>query len=328
MASPYTRGTLTASAISSKDIDIVSEQIIIRLSPDAGSAYYIVTYTIKLDSNGRQVPLLFVAKDYAGKFTVTVDGRPTSVISGMFLNNASSYNTIRKFSLVGDANTVTVRWDNNNTNTYRLEDLIYFEADFTAGTHVVQVEYTAVPWSNRMDWVRELNHRYSLTPAKFWRSFGSLDITVSADSINGAITTNLGSGTEHWHFNKLPAEFIEVNYKPHISSTAAALIKIGPEVATLLLVVLHLVLIDRAEKNKLRWISRTVKITGIFLVPIAGMIVYMLAYGFIDGFIGPAASGYHGYYGLIIFLYPIALPVYALVVWLLSKLMKESTPAP
>ena len=95
----------------------------------------------------------------------------------------------------------------------------------------------------------------------------------------------------------------------------------------MLLIVLHLVLIDRAEKNKLRWISRTVKITGIFLVPIAGMFVYTLAYGFIDRIIGSVASGYHGYYGLIIFLYPIAVPVYALIVWLLSKLLKESEPA-
>jgi hypothetical protein len=252
MASPYQRGTLTAAAISSKDIDVVSEQIIIRLSPNGDSAYYNVTYTVRTDTSGKQIPLLFVAKNYAGKFSVTVNGQSIAISNAVSLTKLSAYSALKEESnAAGTSYTIELQWDSTDRRTYPLSDLIYFEVDLSKGVHEIKVEYTASASYDGSGWVKQYFHRYSLSPAKYWRTFGRLDVTLVTNPVNGTTTTNLGipakgslKNKAEWIFTSLPAGWIEVQYEPIISSTAQMLINVTPEgiacIALLILFFIHL----------------------------------------------------------------------------------------
>lgn len=50
MASPIREGSYAASAFSSKDVDILSESILIQIDADFKTARYIIEYTIRSDS--------------------------------------------------------------------------------------------------------------------------------------------------------------------------------------------------------------------------------------------------------------------------------------
>jgi hypothetical protein len=51
-------------------------------------------------------------------------------------------------------------------------------------------------------------------------------------------------------------------------------------------------------------------IVGSLLLPLVGLIAYITTPYFIDWLIGEAASGRHGYVFLVIFLYPVIMPLY------------------
>ena len=98
----------------------------------------------------------------------------------------------------------------------------YFQPELSQGTHRIRVEYTAYPWRNCLDWIPKYNFRYSLSPAKKWNSFGTLDITVEQAGKIKDYSSNLGKPQEGgikkintWHFDSLPQdEFMELTYKP------------------------------------------------------------------------------------------------------------------
>ena len=75
MASPVYPGSYPMSVVSSKDMDILNEDIHIRIDKYFKRAFYQVEYTVQSDQEGFQIPLLFYAKDYFGKFKVWVDGK-------------------------------------------------------------------------------------------------------------------------------------------------------------------------------------------------------------------------------------------------------------
>ena len=63
-------------------------------------------------------------------------------------------------------------------------------------------------------------------------------------------------------------------------------------------------------------------IAGSLLIPLAILIFYIGAYDIIDDLIGEDAGRYHGYTFLAIALYPLILPVYFFVMWLVDKQIK------
>jgi hypothetical protein len=59
MASPYVEGTLSGSAFSSRNIDIIGEKITISPNKDFSSAFYDIEYTISSSSSySHIIPLL------------------------------------------------------------------------------------------------------------------------------------------------------------------------------------------------------------------------------------------------------------------------------
>jgi len=65
-------------------------------------------------------------------------------------------------------------------------------------------------------------------------------------------------------------------------------------------------------------------ILGSLVVPLLILFFHMLSYFIIDWSIGEEASRRHGYTFLILFLYPLLLPVYWFIMWWIDRSMKRS----
>lgn len=345
MASPIRVGTLSGSAFSSRDIDILKEKIYLKVDKDFRTAFYRIEYFIRTDRNGRQIPLLFHAKDYKGDFKVWVDNQEVKLldIPSEYITTANSpfenfSNSFEQPSRNGEQETVVIYWQKDDGIVYNLNELKYFETDLTKGEHLIRVEYTANVWTDLSDWVKEYSFRYSLSPAKNWKSFGSLEITLDASdfNFNSSLTTNLGQPTNGqldsisvWNFSKLPADYFEISYKPKISAFAKTLIAIGPFRLTLifalLIAFLHFISIKKYRKSKPTKKYSWVVIAGSIILPFFILISYMASFSIIDSVIGneDGTGNYRGYASLvIIFLYPLLFPVYWIIMWLVDERIK------
>ena len=340
MASPHRDGTRIASAFSSKDINILSESILIEVEDDFQTAKFTVEYTIQSDTLGKQIPLLFCALNYDGDFNVWIDNEPVLVQE---VNEeyrlpgkppfAAFDNTLNHLQ---DGNDILIYWHENGASHHRFNfnDLKYFEANITESIHKIRVEYTAKVWTDWRGWLRERSFRYSLSPASFWKSFGTLEVTVVQKGTVREYTTNLGIPQEKkiearntWIFEELPAQYFDITYKSTPSSMAKALIFLEPGGLTVILAVilfaLHLCW-TCAYRRKSPYQRYSIPvILGGLIVPGLILLSFMLFYDLIDWVIGDDASGRHGYTFFILFLYPVLMPVYWLIVWLIDWIYKQ-----
>ncbi|MCB0630539.1 MAG: hypothetical protein KDD15_12420 [Lewinella sp.] len=341
MASPLREGTHAASAFSSRDIDILREIIQVSIDKDFSRASYRITYHIQTDSAGQQVPLLFLARDYLGDFQVWVDDKEVQLLAipNEYLLTPDSLlqrfsNTFRPDGATRGEPAVVIQWQKNSGEYYHFYDLKYFEIDLDKGPHTIRVAYNASVWTDISDWVKQSSFRYALSPAKYWRSFGSLEIELDATAFDRPFSTNLGaphSGSLQdkavWQYDELPAEHFEIIFQPGINAFASLLIVIGPFGLTLLmgvfLVILHYWAIrsyrNRHPDRRHSWVVSL----GSLVVPFLLLIFYMEAYELIDLAIGPAAGRYHGYTFLVIFYYPVLLLFYWLSMWRVDKYLKR-----
>lgn len=340
MASPIIEGSKNATAFSSKNVAILHENIVVHISQDFKTAKYSIEYTIKSDVVGGQIPLLFLARDYKDNFTVWLDGKlvkikdiPNYIIkpeNNQFADFANSFT-----EKIDEYKYISITWQRNNTNLYNLDDLKYFEASLTKGEHKIKVEYSANVWIDKSnEWINEYSFRYSLAPAKYWKSFGGLDITVFQDGNIKPLVTSLGNPIEGnfdkvstWRFNKLPSENFNIIYKPNISQTAKVLIAIEP-FGIMILVGIVLLIIHIAinfwyrKKNRIKKYSSVV-ILGSFIVPYLMFHSYFISYDSIDNIIGADASKRHGYYFLILFWYPVLVAVYMIIMWIIDVQIRK-----
>ena len=336
MASPYREGTKVSSAFSSSDIDILKEKIVVSFSRENSDAYYVVEYTIKTDSEGKQIPLLFYAADYKGDFKVWVDGREVTVQKIPDSYTAGTFDSFSKSFYSNNNNNpeVAIRWRENSSNIYKLNDLKYFEVDLSKGEHTIRVEYTAAIWENRSNWIKEYGYRYSLSPAKHWKSFGTLEISVNANGFGEDIKTNLGQlasgrldSVAVWKFDKLPADVFEITYTPKVSLFASFLLSLEPfglaMIVGLGLLIIHLFLMWRYRRSHPDKRFSWVMIVGSLIVPAIILFYYVYSFEIIDNAIGAHASRYHGYNFLVVLIYPVLMPVYLIVMWLLDIVMKK-----
>lgn len=340
MASPIVEGSKNASVFSSKDITILHENILVYLSKDFKTAQYIIEYTIKSDVEGAQIPLLFLAKDYKDNFAVWLDGKLVN-IQDIPKYITASKNTkfegfVNSFNEKIDENYyVSIDWQANNSDIYSLDDLKYFETNLSKGEHKIKVGYTAKVWIDKSnEWVNEYSFRYSLAPAKYWKSFGSLNITVFQDGNIKPLTTNLGNPTEgkfntisNWKFNKLPSDNFNIIYNPKTSPTAKTLIAIDPFgiafLAGIILMLLHFCIIFWFRKKNVTKKYTWIVILGSLLIPILILFSFMESYVFIDYLIGDDATKRHGYYFLAIIWYPILVPIYMTIMWVIDIITRK-----
>lgn len=231
MSSPIQQGTMSSAPFSSKDITIVSEKIFVTIAPDGKTARFSIEYNIKSDIEGQQIPLLFYARDFKDSFTVKLDDKSIKL-----QDTPTKYLEKNMFdgflSLENQDEEVTIYWGTNvmENTTCRLQELKYFETNIEKGVHKITVTYTAEAWIDRLGWLKKYDFRYSLSPAKYWKSFGTLEINIKQQGEQKQLTTNLGTPTESnnnsqtWLFDKLPAEYFTISYAPSPSKLAAILI--------------------------------------------------------------------------------------------------------
>lgn len=330
MASPYEYGTLSSSPLSSKNIDILSENIVIKIDRKFKNAHYFIEYTIKNEKDGIQIPLLFYAKDFKENFRVWLDNKEMTIMNipenyieqknPQFNDFSYLFNKEKK-----ENSNIKFYWGEDTGFLADLNNLKYFEAQLPKGEHKIRVDYIGTTWMDKWDWVKEYSFRYSLSPAKYWKSFGKLNVTIIQE-LEKDIDVNLGIPTNgkigrisKWTFNKLPKDDIEIRYTPKISNLSQKLISIGPFklmlIFGLIVLIIHLLLII--------WYRRTFKTAKYSWAVLIGSIVfpylilhsYMDFFDIIDNLIGKHASRFHGYTFFIMLTYPFVAPLY----WLMIK---------
>lgn len=338
MASPYIEKTKSASALSSKDVAILSELIRIKINKDFSEATFTVVYTIQNDVGGTKIPLLFLALDYKKDFKVWLDGVPVAIKAVpdeyIELENSRFKNFSPNFKgEEGEVKQVAISFQKDYTASYDIRELKFFEANVTKGIHQIKVEYIAEAWEDRSDWVKALTFRYSLSPAKHWKSFENLTVQLVQEG-SKELTSNLGKATitnetTEWRFSKIPADYIEISHKAKQSAFVNTIIDIEPggfmNCAGMLFLLLHLFILYRYRKASIQKSNKWVWI-GSALVPFLTILVYNLSFGFIDNMIGVDASRHHGYYILFFGLYPFIALAYWLFAYLVNRFIIRKMP--
>lgn len=326
MASPYIKGDVTSEAYSSRDIDIISEHIKVAIL-NVYQSKFTVEYTIRTDRQGWQIPLIFDTQTNSynlNDFTVWVDGKEVSVSSV-----PSTYDNPRALQWV-DSLDNHLRYPQENVPN--IIGLKYFEANLSIGVHTIRVEYTVNAEQYLGNPVKEFSLNYNLKPARFWRSFGTLDIEIDATVLEYEYETNLSdtivrAPVSHWHFTELPQDEFTIRYTPKTGGFAKIVKGIGAEsifvILSLLLIGFHIYWIIRYRKANLKKKFSPVVIAGSILLPLICCLIFMLSYSIVDAAIGEYASGRHGYTFFIFFFYPIAMPIYWLIMWLIDRVVKE-----
>jgi hypothetical protein len=223
-------------------------------------------------------------------------------------------------------------WKGSGGWVYRLKDLQAFTLELSPGEHTVDVFYTATPWVDR-EWIRENSIRYSLSPARHWKSFGPLEVIVEVPEADGLFRSTLkepmeGSlpGRAVWRFTEIPADVITIAFTPSVSASARLLMGLSPFGIALIaggfLLLLHIRWMHRYRVNGHRGRSMPL-ITGALLVPLGFLCAFLYGYDLIDMAIGPDAGRFHGYTFMYLLLYPVIMPLYALGCWLLDRFWKK-----
>jgi hypothetical protein len=311
MASPIIPGTMMATPFTSQYVDILGEKIFIKINEGFTTARFHIEYRIKSSANGMQIPLIFYAMDYSSEFKVWIDGKELVIKklpSELQLNDSillSDFKYIFSKESQSENSQLNINEDLKTDFYININDLLFFETDITEGEHIIKVEYEALAEIDGSDWVNKYSFRYSLSPAKYWKSFGTLALKVDASAFSGSITTNLKQpnngdldSVSTWNFSKLPDDFILIKHTPEITSFAQTLINISPEgialIIALICIVIHLFIIISYRNRNLNKKFSLPMIVGSLAIPLIYVLTNYYAYFFIDSFID-GASGNHGY---------------------------------
>jgi len=340
MYSPIEEGSTGASPFVSQHVDIIKEHILIVPDNHFQNAQFFIEYHIDAKMAGSQIPLLFYASEYTDGFKIWLDDREIDLnpvpdrYQNMDGDPFNDFSYIFNSPEAGDNGYIDLGGDQTQWLSVNIDELKFFEVDLSEGEHIIRVEYIAERWIDHSEWVNEYSFRYILSPARYWKSFGTLEITIDASDFQSILNTNLGTPAKgtllsqaSWTFTELPLDVLQIIYQPEIHSCAKTMIAISPTGLTIIfgiiLMLIHLLLVwlyrRKNPGNKYSWVV----IAGSILIPFITLIGYMMSFGIIDSCIGPDAGHYHGYPFLILLLYPIILPLYWLIMWLFDRLIKR-----
>ncbi|MCG8697279.1 MAG: hypothetical protein MI922_04440 [Bacteroidales bacterium] len=337
MASPIVEGTYLNQPYLNEFVDIIHENINIVIDDSFSTAQFHIEYHINALEEGIQVPFLFYAPDVSEDFTICI-GNDTVILQnvpvGLELSDSMKFKDF--LYLFEDKDQIILSETQDDEIAFSIGDLIYFESDIAKGEQVITVQYTADYWTNMRNWANIYFFSYALAPASYWKSFGTLKITLDARSFSHPITTNLhdlpNSGlidsVAVWEYDSIPTDVLNIMYHPRINKVSKLLIFIGPlwlSVLIILFVVwIHVLFIKRyRHKNPGKKFSVMVFL-GSFVVPLVFVILASVMYSIIDLIIGKHASGMHGYSQIFVFfLYPLVLPIYWTLMWLTDKSFKQ-----
>lgn len=336
MASPIKEGTTVANPFLNQHVDILHENIRIVPDKDFETALFQIEYHIRSDQDGVNIPLLFYAWDFKDHFKVWVDGSAVELkeIPQNYQDlDGTPFEDFDYFFDVGSSsNTKQVTIYDRPWGGFivTIDYLKYFETNLTKGEHLIKVEYQAKKWTDKSDWIKEYSFRYILSPAKYWRSFGTLQITLDGSHCDKRLATNLGIPKEGdpgqfatWSFSELPMEVLKVSYTPQVGILANVLISLTPIgiclICSATLMLLHWLFLrnsrSKVSEKAYWWLRLLSSLTVSFLF----FVGYIYAYALIEQIIGPEFGGQFGYIFLIIVFYPVVAPLYWLVITALDR---------
>ena len=337
MAEPVIYGSFFSTPFTSEYVNILHENIKIKIDKNFQYAYFDIEYHIESSKYGKQIPLLFYAMYLDDDFKVSIDGKQIKTKQAPYDIKEARNVFIDYAYLFGEnqsKNNLFLEFNPENGSYFKpnLSDLVYFETDILPGKHIIKVSYKANVWIEGWDWINKYSFRYALSPAKHWKSYGTLSVTIDAGNFNNKLETNLGKPLQgnlyniaQWEFNKMPADVIMIEFNPEISKFDQLLLKIQPlgisVIFTLILALLHLYITwaYRIRHPKERFSPAV--IGGSLLVPLFFVLFWIYAYYLIDAAIGEHASGNHAYSFLLIVFYPPILLFYWIAIWLIDRLI-------
>lgn len=330
MASSEVFGSLGAAPLVSRQLEVLGERLHIQGFGRLDSALVHASYRIRVPPGiGGSLPLLFVALERQGPLRVRFDGRPVELGPLPALDPATYLAPEQ-----GRADELVVGYHGDNGGwVFELKDLQAFTLDMTPGEHTVEVTYAAAPWIDRSPWVREHSIRYSLSPARHWKRFGPLEVIVETPEADGLFRTTLGAPAEGglpgravWRFAEIPADVITVGFTPKVGPLARGLMGLSP-FGIALIVGMVLLLLHVRWMHRFRLNGRTGRsvplLVGVLLAPLGFLFAFLFGYDLIDLAIGPDAGRFHGYTFMVLGLYPLIMPLYAVGCWLLDRHWKR-----
>jgi len=308
MASPVQAGTLVANPFLNQYVSVLHENIYVKLDDGFHYANFDIEYQIDAEKDGVNIPFLFYAYQYEGDFKVTIDGKEIE------LKEIKDFWDLYKEDDKVKFKNYTYLYQNKKeeisntkeTDGINLNDFLYFKTDITKGKHSIKVTYKASRWLYKHSRLNEYSFKYVLSPAKYWKSFGTLAITIDATDFKEDITTNLGNptsgninGVSTYQFNNLPTETMSITFIPKVSTFANILLKIGYYCLALLfmlpLVYFHYKLMKKYRKRNTTSKLSAIAILGGILLPLLFIFMLIFSSFFIDYFLGKHASGREGY---------------------------------
>ncbi|WP_108116659.1 hypothetical protein [Kordia periserrulae] len=314
MASPVQEGTLGTRPFISEHVHIQHENLRITLGENFEYAVFEIEYYIKAEKSGTQIPLLFYASEYYKDFEVTIDGKKITLQSqeDFWDLYGADKEKLTNFHYLYSEDKKAIRHLENEfqygrTDRISLNDFLYFETDIAEGMHKINVRYKATNWRYKHNRLNEDSFRYALAPAKYWKSFGTLNITIDASKVKDTITTNLGennsktsNGIINFRFEEMPVDIIRITRIPTLSSFAKVLLKLESFWLAILMISIFVLfhvwkMVRFRRKHPEKRIS-VVAIFGAIAIPIAFLFMLLLATFWIDAAIGnPYASGRESY---------------------------------
>lgn len=335
MASPFQEGTIGTQPFINEHVNITHENILIKIDEDFYFADYEIEYYITAEEDGIKIPLLFYASDYYDEFTVEIDGNPIDLKEVDTLWDTDDNEQFEDFSYLYDTINNEIKDEAfENHEQVNKDDLLYFETDINKGEHIIKVKYKATRWTEESEWVKKSSFRYSLAPAKYWKSFGNLNITIDASAFEHEITSNLDkeptdgdiNNIATWVFMGLPTNVLEITYNPKVDKLTQTIIDFTPfNIALVLssfLVVFQFFRMNRSRKqNPKRWFSKAAVLGGI-VIPIF-FISTTIGIGLIlENFIDDASGRTNYGYFFLLFLMPLYGFVYLIISIIADQILR------
>ncbi|MDC9721854.1 MAG: hypothetical protein PSN34_03660 [Urechidicola sp.] len=335
MASPFQEGTIGTQPFINEHVNITHENILIKIDEDFYFADYEIEYYIMAEEDGIKIPLLFYASDYYDGFIIEIDGNAIELKTVDTLWDTDDNNQFKEFLYLYDTINNEIKDESfENHEQVNKDDLLYFETDLSKGEHKIVVKYRATRWREDEGWVKKSSFRYSLAPAKYWKSFGNLNITIDASAFEHKITSNLDNeptdgdinNIATWVFMGLPTDVLEITYNPKVDKLTQTIIDFTPFnialVLSMFLVVFQLFRMNRSRRlNTKRWFSKAAVLGGI-AIPIF-FISTTIAIGLILENSMDEASGRTNYgYLFLLFLMPLYGFVYLIISIIVDQILR------
>ncbi|MFT4602614.1 MAG: hypothetical protein ACI857_002801 [Arenicella sp.] len=330
MAEPMIYGSHNANGYTSEFVDVLHEDLKIKILKGFGKAEIYATYFISADKSGMQIPMVFFADNYLGSFQIKVDGKIIKYLGedydSRLVGDVEGFNYFNLKSEDGRHSNV-LRWhDESSFSDVDIEDMLYFEMDLDSGEHQIEVFYIAYSSTDKWEKINSYFFSYELSPITHWRSFGGLDFELDIEDLDESWdeigvdfdnpTISESKGIKKWHFEVIPADLIKITWMPTLSSWSSFFVDLGAFWFAIILmlpilIVQHIFSMKSWKGEKKRKYSNIITLPLLLIVPIIFIILLMYSYGWVDKLVGEHANRMYVSIYTIIYI-PLLYPFYLL----------------